>query len=153
MGYFKCHLWFSSPNTVCLSYPLFPLLVSILTYGEKTVLFFCFSFLVSQGCVKPLCDLLTCSDPRTVSVCLDAIESILESGESFKDAQNSNIYLQRIYECDGIDKIEGLLNHKNIEIYDKAVKILEKYWLKEEEMEEEWQNLQAGFNLRSLTIA
>ena len=35
--------------------------------------------------------------------------------------------------CDGLDKIENLQNHDNNEIYKKAVKILERYWLEEEE--------------------
>ncbi|KAK9041780.1 hypothetical protein V6N11_016870 [Hibiscus sabdariffa] len=37
-------------------------------------------FLVSQGCIKPLCDLLNCTEPTTVSFCLKG--NILEAGET-----------------------------------------------------------------------
>jgi Atypical Arm repeat/Armadillo/beta-catenin-like repeat len=35
-------------------------------------------YLVSQGAVKPLCDLLTCSDVRIVTVALEGLENILK---------------------------------------------------------------------------
>ncbi|KAL5074515.1 hypothetical protein RYX36_013499 [Vicia faba] len=34
--------------------------------------------LVNQGCIKPLCDLLICPDPRIVTVCLEGLENILK---------------------------------------------------------------------------
>ncbi|XP_021686766.2 importin subunit alpha-4 [Hevea brasiliensis] len=91
--------------------------------------------LVSQGCVKPLCDLLVCPDPRIVTVCLEGLENILKIGEIEKESGNTtiNIYAQIIDDCDGLDKIENLQSHDNHEIYEKAVKILERYWIEEEE--------------------
>ena len=44
-----------------------------------------------------------------------------------------NLYAQMIDECEGLDKIENLQTHDNNEIYEKAVKILERYWAEEEE--------------------
>ena len=35
-----------------------------------------FRYLVTQGCIKPLCDLLTCNDPRLVTVALEGIENV-----------------------------------------------------------------------------
>lgn len=35
-------------------------------------------YLVASGAIKPLCDLLTCSDPRIVTVALEGIENILK---------------------------------------------------------------------------
>ncbi len=35
-------------------------------------------YLVGAGAIKPLCDLLTCSDPRIVTVALEGIENILK---------------------------------------------------------------------------
>ncbi|KAJ0092139.1 hypothetical protein Patl1_24834 [Pistacia atlantica] len=101
-------------------------------------------FLVNQGCIKPLCDLLVCPDPRIVTVCLEGLENILKIGEADKEAGNTavNIYSEMIDECDGLDKIENLQSHDNNEIYEKAVKILERYWVEEEEE----QNLQDGTN-------
>lgn len=35
-------------------------------------------YLVTQNCIKPLCDLLTCADPRIVVVALEGLENILK---------------------------------------------------------------------------
>lgn len=100
-------------------------------------------FLVSQGCIKPLCDLLICPDPRIVTVCLEGLENLLKVGETDKEMGMNggvNIYAQMIDECEGLDKIENLQTHDNNDIYEKAVKVLEKYWAEEEEE----QNAQDG---------
>ncbi|KAH7676484.1 Importin subunit alpha protein [Dioscorea alata] len=93
-------------------------------------------YLVSQGCIKPLCDLLVCPDPRIVTVCLEGLENILKVGEAEKNLGASgdvNIYAQMIDDAEGLEKIENLQSHDNTEIYEKAVKILETYWLEEED--------------------
>jgi len=93
-------------------------------------------FLVSQGCIKPLCDLLVCPDPRIVTVCLEGLENILKVGEAEKNLGNSgdvNFYAQMIDDAEGLEKIENLQSHDNNEIYEKAVKILETYWLEEDD--------------------
>ncbi|KAH7372563.1 hypothetical protein KP509_17G010100 [Ceratopteris richardii] len=95
-------------------------------------------YLVNQGCIKPLCDLLTCSDARIITVCLEGLDNILKVGEAEKDLGNTggvNLYAQFIDEADGLEKIEGLQMHDNADIYEKAVKILETYWVEEEEKE------------------
>ncbi|CAN1281392.1 Importin subunit alpha-2 [Linum perenne] len=92
-------------------------------------------FLVSHGCIKPLCDLLVCPDPRIVTVCLEGLENILKVGEAEKNSGNSevNVFAQMIDDAEGLEKIETLQSHDNNEIYEKAVKILETYWLEEED--------------------
>ncbi|KAM5568835.1 importin subunit alpha-1-like [Rosa sericea] len=91
--------------------------------------------LVTEGCIKPLSDLLVCPDPRIVTVCLEGLENILKVGEAEKSLGNSgtNLYAQLIDEADGLEKIENLQTHDNNEIYEKAVKILETYWLEDED--------------------
>jgi importin subunit alpha-6/7 len=128
-------------------------------------------YLVSQGCIKPLCDLLVGPDPRIVTVCLEGLENILKVGEAEKsygstgdvnlyaqmtedveglekgfenflkvgEAEKSfgktvdvNLYAQMIEDAEGLEKIDNLQNHDNNEIYEKAVKILETYWLEDE---------------------
>jgi len=99
-------------------------------------------FLVSQGCIKPLCDLLICPDPRIVTVCLEGLENILKVGEADREMgmnNGINVYAQAIDDCDGLDKIENLQSHDNNEIYEKAVKILERYWAEEDEEEQSLQ--------------
>ncbi|CBI36918.3 hypothetical protein AAG906_034688 [Vitis piasezkii] len=91
--------------------------------------------LVSQGCIKPLCDLLICPDPRIVTVCLEGLENILKVGEADKSLGHTDVnqFAQAIDDADGLEKIENLQSHDNTEIYEKAVKILETYWLEEDE--------------------
>ena len=89
---------------------------------------------MSQGCIKPLCDLLVCPDPRIITVCLEGLENILKVGEAEKgNNADVNYFAQLIDEAEGLEKIENLQSHDNNEIYEKAVKILETYWLEEEE--------------------
>ncbi|KAG5056048.1 hypothetical protein JHK85_008558 [Glycine max] len=102
-------------------------------YGEILVLRM---FLVSQGCIRPLCDLLICPDPRIVTVCLEGLENILKVGEAEKNVSNTdgvNLYAQMIDDAEGLEKIENLQSHDNTEIYEKAVKILETYWMEEDD--------------------
>eukprot|EP01091_Cochliopodium_minus_P009610 TRINITY_DN239_c0_g1_i1.p1 TRINITY_DN239_c0_g1~~TRINITY_DN239_c0_g1_i1.p1 ORF type:complete len:525 (-),score=183.13 TRINITY_DN239_c0_g1_i1:117-1691(-) len=91
-------------------------------------------YLVKQGTIKPLCDLLTCNDPRIIIVSLEALENILKIGElDSKSNSGHNIFSDYIEEADGIEKIEQLQTHQNNEIYEKAVKILEQYFSAEQE--------------------
>eukprot|EP01116_Phalansterium_solitarium_P010374 TRINITY_DN250_c0_g1_i1.p1 TRINITY_DN250_c0_g1~~TRINITY_DN250_c0_g1_i1.p1 ORF type:complete len:525 (+),score=158.08 TRINITY_DN250_c0_g1_i1:155-1729(+) len=90
-------------------------------------------YLVSQGCIKPLCDLLTCTDARIVTVALEGLENILKVGE--KDSKETgavNAYAGYMEEADGLVKIETLQSHQNHDIYEKSVKILETYFGAEE---------------------
>ncbi|KAK6161028.1 hypothetical protein DH2020_004409 [Rehmannia glutinosa] len=91
-------------------------------------------YLVNQNCIKPLCDLLVCPDPRIVTVCLEGLENILKVGEAEKgNTGDVNYFAQLIDEAEGLEKIENLQSHDNNEIYEKAVKILETYWLEEDD--------------------
>ncbi|XP_027349499.1 importin subunit alpha-4-like [Abrus precatorius] len=95
-------------------------------------------FLVIQGCLKPLCDLLTCLDLNAVTLCLEGLENILKVGEADKEMGlhgGTNIYAEMVEEYGGLEKIERLQNHDNNEIYKRAVRILERFW-DEEELDE-----------------
>nr|VDD41374.1 unnamed protein product [Brassica oleracea] len=95
-------------------------------------------FLVDQGCIKPLCDLLTCPDPLAVTVILEALENILKVGEAEMNQGNTggfNIYVQMVDDAEGLEKIENLQSHDNNYIYEKAVKILSSYWTEEDDNE------------------
>ncbi|XP_059653021.1 importin subunit alpha-4-like [Cornus florida] len=88
-------------------------------------------YLVDGGCIKPLCDLLTCSDPRIVSACLKGLENILKVGEDEKNmglTGGVNHYAEMIEEAEGLDKIESVQNHNDEEIYKEVLMILTKYW-------------------------
>ncbi|CAM8899734.1 hypothetical protein QQ045_009815 [Rhodiola kirilowii] len=93
-------------------------------------------YLVNQECIKPMCDLLICPDARIVTVCLEGLENILKVGEADKEqgiTGGVNLYAQMIDDAEGLEKIENLQSHDNTEIYEKAVKILETYWMEEDD--------------------
>mmetsp|Transcript_30994 Transcript_30994/g.54385 ORF Transcript_30994/g.54385 Transcript_30994/m.54385 type:complete len:312 (+) Transcript_30994:723-1658(+) len=87
---------------------------------------------VQIGAIRPLCELLTASDPSLVVVVLNAIENILLVSE-----ENGLDYDERLEDADGLDKLEELQGHKNEEIYLKAVGILERYFPGEEDLGED----------------
>ncbi|XP_072997212.1 importin subunit alpha-4-like isoform X1 [Typha latifolia] len=91
-------------------------------------------YLVTKGCVRPLCDLLVCHDPEILSICLKSLDNILKVGEMEKNLHKNgtNLYAQLIDECGGLDKLEDLQDFDNNEIYEKAIKMLESYWIEEE---------------------
>ncbi len=96
-------------------------------------------YLVQQGCIKPLCDLLSCPDNKIIQVALDGLENILKVGEMDKDAsdasadQNVNHFALYIEEAGGMEKIHECQNNINEEIYMKAFNIIGKYFSDEEE--------------------
>lgn len=90
-------------------------------------------YLVGQGCIPPMCDLLTVMDLKIVQVALSGLENILRFGEQEAKTTGSNPYAMLIEECFGLDKIEFLQSHENMEIYQKAFDIIEHYFGSEEE--------------------
>lgn len=95
-------------------------------------------YLVSQGCIKPLCDLLGCPDNKIIQVALDGLENILKIGDLDKQAAGEsgdsiNRYALFIEECGGMEKIHDCQNNANEEIYMKAYNIIEKYFSDDEE--------------------
>ncbi|KAK7363257.1 hypothetical protein VNO77_05391 [Canavalia gladiata] len=84
--------------------------------------------LAKEGCIQPLCDLLTCPDPKIVVVCLEGLEKIMFVGEADKENHGVNIFSHMVYLCGGLRKIEVLQTHESIEVYQKCVSILERFW-------------------------
>lgn len=79
--------------------------------------------LIKVGVIPPFCDLLNCKDAQVIQVVLDGINNMLKMAGPDAD-QLANL----IEECHGLDKIEGLQNHDNIEIYKLAFDIIETYF-------------------------
>lgn len=93
-------------------------------------------YLVEQGCIKPLCDLLTIMDNKIVQVALDGIENILKIGELDKIAAGPgaiNAYAAQVEEAGGMVTIHHLQNHENHDIYQKTFFIMDKYFPDEDE--------------------
>jgi hypothetical protein len=95
-------------------------------------------YLVSQGCIKPLCDLLTMMDNKIIQVALDGLDNILKVGETDKQAGGPgsvNQYALYVEEAGGMITIHNLQSHDNLEIYKKAFNIMDKYFPDEEEVD------------------
>ena len=68
-----------------------------------------FRFLVDQGCIPPLCDLLTVMDAKIVQVALNGLENILKLGEQdSKLCNGTNVFAVMIEEVYGKFYIQGL---------------------------------------------
>jgi len=92
------------------------------------------SYLVQKNCIPHLCNLLTSSDVKIVHVALNGIQNILQMGEQEnKSTFGSNPYAMLVEECFGLDKIEMLQSHENMEVYQKAFEIIEQYFHGQEE--------------------
>ncbi|KAF1815223.1 ARM repeat-containing protein [Eremomyces bilateralis CBS 781.70] len=103
-------------------------------------------YLVQCGCIKPLCDLLSCPDNKIIQVALDGLENILKVGEHDKEAaaetgEPINRYALFIEEVGGMEKVHDCQNNANEEIYMKAYNIIEKYFSDDEEVANEMGDL------------
>ena len=121
-------------------------------------------FLVQQGCIRPLCDLLTVNDVKIVTIALEGLENvssfvwggrgffcfsvssisptiplsfqILKVGEDEAVATGSHNQMSTyVAEAEGLNKIEELQQHSNNDIYEKCISILEKFFGVDEEEE------------------
>jgi importin subunit alpha-1 len=89
-------------------------------------------YLVGQGCITPLCELLKATDVRVVHVALEGLENILKAGQLEADDASSqyygrNTYVHMIERAGGFENLEELEEHANREIYERAVRIIEQY--------------------------
>ncbi|KAL8094497.1 hypothetical protein AgCh_036142 [Apium graveolens] len=93
-------------------------------------------FLVSQRCIKPLCDLLNCPDPKIVIVALRGLENILKVLEAENNLGHTcdvNVHAKLRDEAEGLEKIENLQSQEKNEIYEKAMKLHEIYSLDDDD--------------------
>jgi len=117
-------------------------------------------YLVSQGCIKPLCDLLACPDNKIIQVALDGLENILKVGEMDKEAADQrapeaqvNRYALFIEEAGGMEKIHDCQNNANEEIYMKAYNIIERYFSDEEDAGADIEELAPQANAAGYTLS
>ncbi|ODV66787.1 hypothetical protein HYPBUDRAFT_152860 [Hyphopichia burtonii NRRL Y-1933] len=87
-------------------------------------------YLVNQGCIKPLCDLLAVADTKIIEVTLDSLDNILKMGEMEKEAKGQPVNENTLYieEAGGMEKIFECQANENEKIYEKAYSIIEKYF-------------------------
>ncbi|KAI8835923.1 armadillo-type protein [Chytridium lagenaria] len=105
-------------------------------------------YLVTQGCIKPLCDILEVNDSKIIQVALDGLENILKIGEMDRPVHGGENYFARfIEEANGVDRIYNLQSHENSEIYKKSYGIISTYFGDEED-----ENVGAGMNANTGTF-
>lgn len=93
-----------------------------------------FRYIIDQGAIPPLCELLSVADAKIIQVALNGLDNILKLGAAeVKRTNGQNPYAMMIEECYGLDKIEYLQSHENIEIYQKAFHLIETYFGVDEE--------------------
>jgi importin subunit alpha-6/7 len=87
-------------------------------------------YLVSQGCLKPLCDMLSGQDTKIIQVVLDGIDNILSVGqqELISGVASENIYAKILEEMGTMDVICNLQNHPNDHVYVKSKWIIDKFF-------------------------
>ncbi|KAL7746381.1 Importin subunit alpha-1 [Sorochytrium milnesiophthora] len=90
-------------------------------------------YLVQQGVIRPLCDLLGCTDNKIIQVALDGLDNILKVGEDDRVKNGGpNVYAIYMDEAGGTDKLYALQSHENLDIYKKSFAIVDKYFDEEE---------------------
>jgi importin subunit alpha-1 len=87
-------------------------------------------YLVSRGCIPPLCDLLTAQDNKIVTLALYGLENILKVGETamHENGLPENPCAQHVENAGGLDKIDALQQHEDVGIYEISLRILERYF-------------------------
>jgi HEAT repeat protein len=98
-------------------------------------------YLVMQGCIRPLCDLLVVADSKIIIVALEGLENILKVGSEEAKECGSQINKMATYieEAEGTKKLEQLQEHENTDVYEKAAKIVETYFNEDEDDADEMQ--------------
>jgi len=87
--------------------------------------------LVDSGLIPPLCEMLSASEPKIVTVALEGLENILRAGARIDGPINP--YAQMVFDADGVSKLEAMHSHRNNEIYSRAMSIINEFFDGEDE--------------------
>lgn len=72
------------------------------------------------------------NEPKILVVAMEAIENIFRIGEKeFINEDGQNLFALEFELCGGVDRLEELQLHKNHQVYEKAIGILETYYATE----------------------
>ncbi|KAJ5071892.1 importin subunit alpha-4 [Anaeramoeba ignava] len=92
------------------------------------------SWTISQGSLKPIVNLLDFDDSTIVNVCLDAIETILESGD--QSLETHNLFLEEFENLGGKQLINKLVQSEDPSIFKKSSQILYLYLILDETIDQ-----------------
>jgi len=91
-----------------------------------------------RSVVQALVDMTACNDTKIVLVALEAIEHILKAGEpDGKLLTGDNVFAEYVEDAGGLQVLEDLQEHQNVNVYNQAVAILETYFGGEEAQPDE----------------
>lgn len=109
---------------------------------------------VMAGCLEPLLEQLTVSDPKIITVALEALQNIIRAGENVAaQRQCPNMYKIRLVELGASEKIERLQHHECDEVYRKALAILEEFFEGEEaDPDDMWSQVQQLSQAQGLQV-
>eukprot|EP00002_Diphylleia_rotans_P005332 TRINITY_DN14463_c0_g1_i1.p1 TRINITY_DN14463_c0_g1~~TRINITY_DN14463_c0_g1_i1.p1 ORF type:complete len:548 (-),score=125.95 TRINITY_DN14463_c0_g1_i1:415-2058(-) len=90
-------------------------------------------YLANIGTVQALASVLTVRDSKIVNVCLEGLENLLRVGAKNLTPNGTNPVVDLLEEADAIDALEGLQRHQNQDIYERVIRILETYFVADED--------------------
>ena len=88
--------------------------------------------MVHHSAIPALSSLLNVGDTKIITVALEGLENILKAGQGKSGDINDRI-IEIFSECGGLERIEGLQDHANVNVYNRALKILTTYFNAEDE--------------------
>jgi importin subunit alpha-2 len=77
------------------------------------------------GAVAPLCTLLETKKPKTIVVVLDGLANILAAAKKMGELEKVSLDVRV---CGGLDLIEVLVIHNNVDISHKSLAVLKQYF-------------------------
>uniref|UniRef100_A0A2P2HXZ2 Importin subunit alpha n=1 Tax=Hirondellea gigas TaxID=1518452 RepID=A0A2P2HXZ2_9CRUS len=84
--------------------------------------------LVRLGALPYFCKLLETTDAKLLLVVMDGLCNILKCAEKIGEVDRVG---QMIEECGGVDRLEDLQNHENMDVYKKSLDLVERFFSEE----------------------
>lgn len=87
--------------------------------------------MVNKGILKALSSVLWMNEARLLAVALEGIDNVLKNGKEHFTQNGENQFALVFEQEGGIDRLESLQVHPNIQIYERVIKMLETYFQEE----------------------
>lgn len=104
-------------------------------------------YLITNGCLRPLIELLTVSDTKILVLVLDTLDNLLRIGKNQQEQNGlaDNPIAVLVEQNEALPKIEELQENTSEEVYQKAAKLLEAHFeIQEDEIADGQNQFQFG---------